>query len=75
MVVPLPPAERRDLAVIDTEIQQATNDLDAQRLLQDATTTQVRRAGELFGYLIMHATKPGSVVGGLFSHRACFSKI
>ena len=56
----LPPADHRDLGVIDGEIQQATNDLGAQQLLQDATTTQVRRAGELFGYLIMHATKPGS---------------
>ena len=55
----LPPADRRDLGVIDGEIQQDTNDLDAQQRLQDATTT-VRRAGELFGHLIMHATKPGS---------------
>ena len=56
----LPQAERREHGVIDPEIQQATNDLNAQQLLQDATTTAVRRAGELFGYLIMHATKPGS---------------
>ena len=33
---------------------------NAQQVLQDATTTAARRAGELFGYLIMHATKPGS---------------
>ena len=52
----LPPAERQDLAVIDPEIQQVTNDISAQQVLQDATTTQVRRAGELFGYLIMHGT-------------------
>ena len=56
----LPPAERRDLAVIDPQIQQVTNDLNAQQVLQDAATTQVRCGGELFGYLIMHATKPGS---------------
>ena len=56
----LPQDERREHGVIDGEIQQATNDLNAQQLLQDATTTAVRRAGELFGYLIMHATKPGS---------------
>ena len=56
----LPPAERRDFAIIDPEIQQVTNDLNAQQVLQDAATAQVRRAGELLGYLIMHATKPGS---------------
>ena len=56
----LPQDNRREHAVIDGEIQQATNDLNAQQVLQDATTTAVRRAGELFGYLIMHATKPGS---------------
>ena len=56
----LPPAERRDLGVMDGDIQQDNNDLNAQQALQDATTTAVRRAGELFGYLIMHATEPGS---------------
>ena len=54
----LPQEERREHAAI----QNANNDLNAQQALQDATTTAVtvRRAGELFGYLIMHATKPGS---------------
>ena len=56
----LPPADRRDLGVIDGDTQQDNNHLNAQQVLQDATTTAVRRAGELFGYLIMHATKPGS---------------
>ena len=56
----LPPADRQDLGVTDGEIQQATNNIDAQQLLQNAATTAVRRAGELFGSLIMHATKPGS---------------
>ena len=56
----LPQEEHREHAVIDPEIQQANNDLDAQQRLQDATTTAARRAGELFGYLIMRATKPGS---------------
>ena len=56
----LPQGERREHAVIDPEIQHATNDLDAQQRLQDSTTTAVRRAGELLGYLITHATKPGS---------------
>ena len=56
----LPLAERREHGIIDPEIQQATNDLNAQQVLQDATTTAVPRAGELFGYLITHATKAGS---------------
>ena len=56
----LPQDERREHAAIDEDIQNANNDLNAQQALQDATTTAVRRAGELFGYLIMHATKPGS---------------
>ena len=47
---------RRDNAVIDQDLQQAQRDLDAQQVLQDATTG-VRRAGELPGYyLIIHST-------------------
>ena len=56
----LPQGDRREHAIIDGDIQQANNDIAAQQLLQDATTTAARRAGELFGYLIMHATKPGT---------------
>ena len=50
----------RDNNVIDADVQQIANDLNAQRALQDATTAGVRRAGELLGYLIMHSTKPNS---------------
>ena len=39
----LPQAERRAHNVIDQEIQQLNNDLDAQQLLQDAVTARVRR--------------------------------
>ena len=53
----LPQDDRREHAAIDGDIQQTNNDLNAQQALQDVTTTAVRRAGELFGYLIMHATK------------------
>ena len=56
----LPQDDRREHAVIDGDIQNANNDLNAQQALQDATTAAVRRAGEPFGDLIMHATKPGS---------------
>ena len=49
---------RRNSADIDQDLQQVQQDLDAQQVLQDATTAGVRRAGELLGYLIMHATKP-----------------
>ena len=38
----LPQAERRAHAVIDQEIQQLNNDLDAQQLLQDGVIQQVR---------------------------------
>ena len=38
----LPQAERREHAVIDGEIQQDTKDLNAQQVLQDATTAAVR---------------------------------
>ena len=43
----LPPGDagRRENAVIDAEMQQITNGLNAQQVLQDATTAGVRRAG------------------------------
>ena len=44
----IPQDDRREHATIDGDIQQANNDLNAQQALQDATTTAVRRAGELF---------------------------
>ena len=47
-------------AVIDIEIQQITQDLVAQQVVQDAATAGVRQAGELLGYLITQATKPNS---------------
>ena len=37
-----------------------TEDLDAQRVLQDARIAGVSRAGKLLGYLIVHATEPNS---------------
>ena len=51
---------RRNNAGIDHDLQQVQQDLDAQQVLQDATTAGVRQADELLGYLIMHATKPNS---------------
>ena len=57
---PLGDPARRDNSVIDNEMQQVTVDLNAQQALQDATTAGVRRAGELLGNLIMHATKANS---------------
>ena len=56
---PAAPA-RRDNADIDRDTQQVTENLNAQQALQDATTTAVRQADELLGYLIMHSTKPNS---------------
>ena len=53
-------AARRDNNVIDNEIRQVNQDLNAQQALQDATTEGVRWAGELPGYLIMQATKRNS---------------
>ena len=57
---PLGDPARRDNNVIDNEIRQVNQELNAQQTLQDATTAEVRRAGELLGYFIMHATKPNS---------------
>ena len=47
----LPPADpaRRENAVIAQDLQQAQRNLDAQYVLQDATTAAVRREGELLG--------------------------
>ena len=56
----LPQTERRAHKLIDQEIHQLHKNLNAQQLLQDAVTAQVRRASELLGYLNMHSTKPGS---------------
>ena len=45
----LPQGESRSHQVIDQEIQQLNNDLNAQQALQDAVTQWVSRASELLG--------------------------
>ena len=57
---PLGHPARRDSNVIDSEIRQVNQDLNAQQALQEVTTAGVRRASELLGYLITHATKANS---------------
>ena len=57
-------------ADIDHAINQTNNELNAQPLLQDATTARVRRAGELLGCLILHATKPSETKQPTMSTKA-----
>ena len=56
-----PPGDhRRANADINNDLSQTNNDLNAQQLLYDATTTAGRHARELLGHLIMHSAKPNS---------------
>ena len=67
----LPPGDpqHRENVVINGDLNQINNDLNAQQTLQDATTTGVRRAGELLGYLITCATKANSEANNLLHRR------